>query len=47
MELTWQDIDKLITLNEVFSCEFHRSTYRSKEYCEELLKRFNKIKKNE
>lgn len=40
-DLTIRDVSDIIRLNEVLSCEMGHPPYHSKEYCEELLKRFN------
>ena len=43
-ELTWEDVQRLITINEIYSCEMTHPAYKSKEYCEEVLRRFNERK---
>lgn len=44
-ELTWKDIQRLMTIDEVYSCEMRHPPYKSKGYCEEVLRRFMEERK--
>ena len=47
LELTWEDMDRIITASNIVA-DLHYSKKREmtswKQYCEEVLKRFNEAK---
>lgn len=42
--LTWKDVQSIFRIADNYDSELNRPSYLTKEYCEEVLHRFNQIK---